>query len=203
MRATRVGRWWLIGLLCLAVWGTSGAVTGWAQEPSTDLARPAAETEPFIRDYEDLMPAVPAEPEPMGWRTGLGVVGSLGLVILVAYGSIWGMKRFLMSREGPGGTTALIRVRERVNLSPNRVLYLVEVGDRVLLLGGTDQQITTLADLEAEALEEGESFAERLAQATDGELTPVMAWRDNVETALEGLRSAIGRLRDLDRAEEL
>jgi flagellar biogenesis protein FliO len=52
-----------------------------------------------------------------------------------------------------------VRVLERVVLDGRRALYLVQVGAKVLLIGGTDARLATLAELSAD----------ELARAPDGD----------------------------------
>jgi flagellar biogenesis protein FliO len=68
----------------------------------------------------------------------LGIVG-LGLAAL----------RVL--RGGGGGARAM-RVRERIVLDGRRAIYLVEVAGRVLVVGGTDGGLSTLAEVDAARL---------------------------------------------------
>ena len=82
----------------------------------------------------------------------LKVALGLGFVVLLAWGSVFLLKKSPLGRElssvGSG-----IRVLERKYLAPKRAIYLVEMGNRALALGVTDQSITVLSRWRAGELE--------------------------------------------------
>lgn len=68
-----------------------------------------------------------------------------------------------------GGRGAKVRVMERVSLDARRALYLVQVGDKVLLVGAGDGPLSVLCEVDPKSLpEEPEAhrvgFAEVLAR---------------------------------------
>ncbi|MCS7172045.1 MAG: flagellar biosynthetic protein FliO [Armatimonadetes bacterium] len=65
-------------------------------------------------------------------------------------------------RMGPGGHSSTVRLREVARLSPHHVLYVVEVGERRLLLGS---HLSVLAELGPAPAQETESFGEKLRAA--------------------------------------
>lgn len=81
-------------------------------------------------------------------KVGLG----LGFVVLLAWGSAFLLKKSPMGRElstmGSG-----IRILERKYLAPKRAIYLVEMGNRTLALGVTEQSIAVLSRWRAGELE--------------------------------------------------
>jgi flagellar biosynthetic protein FliO len=80
--------------------------------------------------------------------TGLVLEVSFKLLIVVVL--IYGAS-LVLRRMGSGGWKASPRrlnVVETVHLSPRRALHLVQVGDRQLLIGATDQAITVLSEVE-------------------------------------------------------
>jgi flagellar biosynthetic protein FliO len=89
-----------------------------------------------------------AEPYPF-----LDLVVTL-LAFLAVILAAWLAARWLMRRMyGPGAASGgRIRVVERVPLEPRRTLYLVEAGEKLLLLGSTDHGIQVLAEFTREQL---------------------------------------------------
>ena len=77
----------------------------------------------------------------------------------------WGARRGV----GIGGSRGLVRVLERIPLDARRALYLVQVGDKVLLLGGGDGAApSVLREMDASELppeaERGSGFSAVLAK---------------------------------------
>jgi len=76
----------------------------------------------------------------------------LGLVILLAWGTVFLLRKSSLGRQA-GGVGKTIRVAERTYLSPKKAIYLVEIGDRTLALGVTEENITALSEWQAGELE--------------------------------------------------
>ncbi len=198
-------RWWTVILLGALLWALSGLITvGYAQDGDTPIggrrAAAPALTPPTSEERGDFLAM--AEAEPAGWQVVLGVIGSLALVVVVVYSSLWVIRVVLLRRSALAGRDSLVRILERTFLAPNRSLYLVEVGERLFLLGATDSQVNMLAELDREELAEQAPFAARLAQASTQAGMRGTSWPE-AGAALEGLRSAITRIRDLRRVEGL
>lgn len=75
---------------------------------------------------------------------------NLGLVIGLIYGSLSLLRRW---QGGVLGARPMRRlaVLETTRLSPRQAVHLLKVGERMLLLGATDQAVTLLAELETQA----------------------------------------------------
>ena len=81
-------------------------------------------------------------------KLGLG----LALVVLLAWGSVHLLRKSAFGQQYSGvGNT--VKVVERTFLAPRKAVYLVEVGQRVLALGVTEEQITRLAEWGAGEIE--------------------------------------------------
>ena len=72
----------------------------------------------------------------------------LGIVVALAYASLALLKRYTVGAARP---TSLLQVLDSTTLAPNRSVYVVRVGEKRLVLGVTQTQISTLAELEPEA----------------------------------------------------
>src|SRR5688500_9190935 len=98
----------------------------------------------YVRDYAELTSAAAAQP---WWALTFGFVVMLWLVIGLIYVVMWLLRTYL------GGKRPLIRAAGRMDvleatvLAPGRSLYLVEVANRVLVLGATSGSLTTLAEI--------------------------------------------------------
>src|SRR5579862_1917537 len=72
------------------------------------------------------------------------IVSLLGLVILVVL-TFWILKRLGRSRFGKFGSDKSIHIIERRPLSPKSVLFLVEVGNKRVLLSESQLEVRSLA----------------------------------------------------------
>ena len=79
-----------------------------------------------------------------GAASVLTVFGGLLMFLLVVVAA-W---------AGAGAGSGRLRVVERVALGPDRALVLVRAGGRVFLVGSAPQQLTLLAELDADAFPE-------------------------------------------------
>lgn len=93
-------------------------------------------------------------PATVGVEDTVGFLVKFGFVLLLLYGSLRVLRGFTLRWRGLTPSTAQIAVLETRYLSPRRALYLVRAGSRVLLLGGTDQQINFLADVTDSSFQE-------------------------------------------------
>jgi flagellar biosynthetic protein FliO len=130
----------LAGVLLLAL----GQMTlGSAPPPPPPAAAAPAAEAGFLRDYESLQ----TEFQPLPWWT---LAGDIAIKLLLVLGLFFVAVRLL--KPLASGTAAmashgLITVLGTVPLGPQRQVYLLEVGDRVLVVGATSQQLTTLTEI--------------------------------------------------------
>jgi flagellar protein FliO/FliZ len=83
-----------------------------------------------------------------GPGAALDLMLKLGAVLALAYVSLAALKRYTAGSVSQRGT--LLDVLDSKSLGPNRSVYVVRAGDKRLVLGVTQHQITALAELEAE-----------------------------------------------------
>lgn len=76
------------------------------------------------------------------------LIGGLTLVVLLAWGGVYLLRRLGLAQP-VGATGGPIRLGQRVYLGPKKLICLVEIGDRTLALGVTEQSIATLAEWRA------------------------------------------------------
>ena len=98
-------------------------------------------------------PQVPGGPGAQLMQVGsvgpmiLRLVLTLGAVVALIFGTVWVLKRFAVRRWPGNMQNRPIRVLERVHLAPKKSLDVVAVGERVLLLGVTENSISFLTEL--------------------------------------------------------
>ncbi len=103
-------------------------------------------------------------------QTTSGVVSTMTLSLLLIVGAIyagvWLYKR--QTASGPAGGLLLggrlLAVQESQTIGPNQKLHLVRMGDELLLIGATEQNISFLARYDGEVADS--SFAGHLQSAT-------------------------------------
>jgi flagellar biosynthetic protein FliO len=105
----------------------------------------------------------PLQPEPQAETPqdvpgpGMGgmvfkIVGSVLLLIGILYAGVYGM-RALSGRTGRRGFDSdAISVLHRTHIAPKKAIYVVKVGERGMVVGVTDSQISHLSDLTEEEL---------------------------------------------------
>jgi flagellar biogenesis protein FliO len=76
------------------------------------------------------------------------LIGGLTLVVLLAWGGVYLLRRLGLAQP-VGATGGPIRLGQRVHLGPKKLICLVEIGDRTLALGVTEQSISILAEWRA------------------------------------------------------
>lgn len=76
------------------------------------------------------------------WSALLRVVVALILILPL---TVWVTRTY--SRKAAGGPGHVLRVIDSVSLGPNKNISLVEVGDRLLVVGSTPQQVRLLSEL--------------------------------------------------------
>ncbi len=120
----------------------------------------------------------PGNNAPSTLWTVLGIFWKLGLVLLIAYFSLYMLRRW----QGNGISRAKrqLTILESHHLSPRQTIHLVQVGEQVFFIGATDTSISLISEvalpLQAEPqaaaqaapqVEPGAvSFAEALAEST-------------------------------------
>jgi flagellar biosynthetic protein FliO len=82
------------------------------------------------------------------------MISALALVIALVYGALYMLRRLMGRRlKGSGGNGSL-EVLETTYVGQHKAISLVRVGQRSVLVGVTESQITTLTELDVEETEE-------------------------------------------------
>jgi flagellar protein FliO/FliZ len=112
-----------------------------AAQADTSLAAPR---KPFLSEYQDPQP----QTAPNTLMTIVGLVVKLAVVIGLIYLTILGLRYFgSRGRKVFLGGGSAINVIEKTALAQNRELYLIDVADKVLLLGATASGISVLTEI--------------------------------------------------------
>jgi flagellar biogenesis protein FliO len=137
------------GLFAAGILALAMASAAWAGDPAAPAA-PAADSAklPFKQQTDT------------GAGVAVRVLGGLVVVILLGYGAVYAMKRYLPSVYGhSAGGQRKINVIETRRLTQKATLFLVEVDGVRLLLAQCGDRVTNLqrmADRDGHAREDGE-----------------------------------------------
>lgn len=77
----------------------------------------------------------------------------IGFSLLVVFGLMWVLAKVARRPFGGGRSTGAVSVLNRQQLTRGAALTVVRVGDRALILGVTDQQISLLGETDLAAFE--------------------------------------------------
>jgi flagellar biosynthetic protein FliO len=147
--------------------GVRGPATTTNASGVTGYAKTAPPNADFIASLEAGEKQNAPDKEPPLAMTLARFIVSLVLVLGLAYATILGLKRFTGLKSAGGSSGRRIKIVENSQLGPNRALHLVEIGGRRLLVASTPNQVSLIAEIEAEAPREGEAPAEPIAGFKD------------------------------------
>lgn len=199
--------WVVLGVVFLAMLGFSAvsaqmsssrpaaasqAVAASSPAPASAEVQPSAAAKPFLSEYQDPQPQ--AEPNTI-W-TIVGLILKLGVVIGLIYLTILGLRYFGgRSRKVLLGDN-IINVLEKTSLAQNRELYLVDVADKVLLLGATSTSISVLTEFtDAVAVED---LRTKSAQPPLPSAEPFLNYLKNVGEKVGSEVASVNPLRPAD-----
>jgi flagellar biosynthetic protein FliO len=95
------------------------------------------------------------------------------VVLLVMVAAFWILRR--IQGNGWKGAHRQLQVLETTHLTPRRTIHLIQIGDRKLLIGATDQSISLLTELDEqpdEHLDPSVSFEDLLDISTESTQFP-------------------------------
>jgi len=148
----------------------------------------------------------------LGWQDYVNMFISLAVVLLIVWGISVLFKKFVTVR-GLATSTESLKILYTLSLTPTRTLYLIRLGDRILLIGSGDGGMRTLAEIKdpeevSVMLREIEfkgnfdmnPFRDRL-QSLIGEDEGEQVGKDDLRDRQRKLRSAMDRLKNSDDSE--
>ncbi len=80
----------------------------------------------------------------------LKVVLALGFTLVLLFVAVWFLKHFMQFRNVPGVSGSNIELLEMRYMGPRKSIALIAVAGRVLIVGITEQNMTTLGELSPE-----------------------------------------------------
>ncbi|GAB4337280.1 MAG: hypothetical protein Kow0037_19820 [Calditrichia bacterium] len=83
----------------------------------------------------------------MGWLL-FKTIAILGIIIILIFAGVYFLKRFVFGANAKAGDTHWIKVLGQIQLHPRQTLSLIQVMDRVILVGITESSMQTLTEFE-------------------------------------------------------
>lgn len=141
------------GVLLLCLLFVSLAAPSGQSEPAAPVIR-AGDSQAFATSPT----ATAAQSNATGGGAGFSIGGGqavsliwrLGLVAVIIAVSIVGLRWWGKKTAGPRSMTGFIKVVDTLAISNGRTIHLVALGDRVIAIGATAQQLTLLNELTEE-----------------------------------------------------
>ncbi|MGE0600536.1 MAG: flagellar biosynthetic protein FliO [Dehalococcoidia bacterium] len=138
-------------MLCSLVFITTLAPKGNNSVADSPVIRTNENGQIFLTDSATPTTTDTPEAGSSGFSLGGGQLVSLAwrlaLVIIIIAVSIAGLRWWGRKTQGPKSTTGFLRVVDTLSISNGRTIHLVALGDRVIAVGATAQQLTLLNEL--------------------------------------------------------
>jgi len=81
------------------------------------------------------------------------VIAALGITLLLLIAAVWLLKRIMRLREIPGISGGAVTVLEMRYIAPKKSIALIRVLERVIIVGVSDNSLTTLGELTPQEIE--------------------------------------------------
>jgi len=178
------------------------------EQPAAVTSEPAADdSSPFLAGLDADVDDEPGDDRPTsGWLQLFEVLTALCIVLVGICVVVWVLRKFV-SRAPVLLDRRIGQVVGRLYLSPKNVVFLVQIADRILVVGAAPNAMTCLAeitdpDVVAQIVERRATFAESLGQA--GRRIAAQAVRrapESVEEHIEDIEHQLERLKALGENE--
>lgn len=143
-----------LGLYAMGGLPTDVSSTSEEQLEATQPASTAESQDYLIQDYDSLQAPVAVQSDNW-WGDSIDVFVKLVIVLAVLYLALRGLRYLNNKSRASTNANSPVKVLYTTSLAQHQNLYLVEVGNKVLLLGGTSNNLGLLAEVvDPEALVE-------------------------------------------------
>ena len=111
----------------------------------------------------------------------------IGFSLLIVFGLMWGLAKLARRPLGGKRGSGSLSVLNRQQLSRGSSVAIVQVADKALVLGVTDQQVSLLGETDLEVFEKHPHTAERRAAAPvtpdklEGSVLSPGTWRSTLD----------------------
>ena len=98
-------------------------------------------------------PSPPGVPEINLLWNSFQVILALIITLLLLVGTVWLFKKIMRFRQFPGISGGAIRIIEIHHVDPKKAIVLVKILDRVMVIGFSENSVTSLGELTREEIE--------------------------------------------------
>ena len=141
-----------VGVFAIVMVCLIGLVMMTTRPPEADTSISAATTQ----SVDQVAPA--SSPNSFEGEAGLSIVrmlAALAIVLACIYGSVFLIKRFGPNRAGRSGGKRMLEMMDSISVGPKKMIAIVRVGERAVVVGITDNQMTSLTELDKDELPDG------------------------------------------------
>lgn len=141
-----------VGVFAIVMVCLMGLVMMTTPPPDADASISAA----TIQSAEQTVSA--ESPNSFAGEAGSSIVrmmAALAIVLACIYGSVFLVKRFGPNRAGRSGGKRMLEMMDSISVGPKKMIAIVRVGERAVVVGITDNQMTSLTELDKDELPEG------------------------------------------------
>lgn len=169
------GRWIGIGIAVLVV-GLLALIAAGSGSHAAPALDPAGASTPAT---------VAVQPgSALSAGTIAGLIVKIGIVAALLGGSLWVLRRYAGTASRTGGRTGIVSIVDTIPVAQGRAIYIVDVGDRALIVGATPQHFNLLTELrDAETID-------RLRAARERTPASLAGLSSRVGTAVQGFMAA-------------
>lgn len=182
------GRWWGVVIAILVV----GALALYAASSGSRPSAPAATVtpaEPVLSGFTGVpSPQAGAQQAPtLSGGDIAALVVKIGVVAGVLGASLWLLRRYAGQRGRVQGRTGAVAIADTIPLAQGRAVYVLDVGDRALIVGATPQQLSLLAEVA------DEQTLNRLRAAPERPSSPIAALSGSLSLMVQAANAARAR----------
>ncbi len=170
---------------------TTSPLQSQAAAPAATATSTAPDATPApAPDVSATPPATGSAVPGMSAGSLIGLLLKVGIVAALLALCLWALRRYAGSGPRLGGRTGAIQIVDTISVAQNRAFYVLDVGDRAVVVGATPQQLAVVAEIT------DEDVLARLRQKPEPAAAPLAGlWRQ-----FNGMRERQNELRTLAQA---
>ncbi len=143
-----------------------------------------------------------AAQEPSTLALFFGILWKLAFVVVLILVTVWALKRIMRGGVLPAASESGVRVLSVIHLSARHSIYLIELGERLLVVGGGTESLSLLADISSPT--ERAAIREQLRESGGRFGSYIAAWasrmrgggpQDQLKEGSEFLKRSLDRFR--------